>query len=122
MSDSHTLYLLIESIYKEIATTSSIKSSPDDSSADSNIFVSNRHQGSVQKNIQIEKRDDVDIGLKQINEPENLLITRNLVDDVHQSLLEELNTRKMSTNNWNQKITIELVECKIKLKQLVMEM
>lgn len=91
-------------------------------SADSNMFVNKLHKGSCEKNIQIEKRDDVDSRRKLIDEPEHLLITRNLVGDVHQSLLEELNTRKMSTNNWNQKITIELVECKIKLKQLVMEM
>jgi hypothetical protein len=51
------------------------------------------------------------------------LITRNSIStDNQMSILNDLKNRKSLTNNWNQKIAIELVECKIRLKQLINEM
>lgn len=50
------------------------------------------------------------------------LIVRNSSDNNHVNILNDLKNRKSLTNNWNQKIAIELVECKIRLKQLINEM
>ena len=44
------------------------------------------------------------------------------IDNSNGVLLNDLKSRKLLANNWNQKIAIELVECKVKLRQLINEM
>ncbi len=44
------------------------------------------------------------------------------IDNSNGVLLNDLKRRKLLANNWNQKIAIELVECKVKLRQLINEM
>jgi hypothetical protein len=126
--------MLIESIYKEIST--STKSSGDCESGNQqqqqSATTSNRsndekqqHQNQDQSNKdqsqQQQQQQQQTNEATGSNDLENLL-ARSSSSTHPLSLLDELKTRKLSTNNWNQKITIELVECKIKLKQLVMEM
>lgn len=97
LSDKQTLMKLIESIYKEISITNNY------------IEVA---ADSIQTNL-AENHD---------NEPTTSTTSASTKTKSSLLLLNDLKTRKLLTNNWNQKIAIELVECKIKLKQLVNEM
>lgn len=106
--------MLIESIYKEISATSGMKSSGGGEDMSSLVSTNCPNTGADDSDHPRDKRE-----APTGNDLESLLRARNFASS---SLLDELKTRKMSTNNWNQKITIELVECKIKLKQLIMEM
>lgn len=120
LSDSQTLYMLIESIYKEIAATTVVNpSTENDKNRAISEFYQEKDENQTECNL-IQKQANIELK-KHENNSESFLRAKNLFG-VHHSLLEELKTRKVSTNNWNQKITIELVECKIKLKQLIMEM
>lgn len=79
LSDTHTLFMLFESIYKE-------------------------------KNFKLEN-----VNIKNENQANNT--------DLSEKEEAFKNSTKIPLNsNWNQKIAIELVECKIKLKQLINEM
>jgi hypothetical protein len=90
LSDSQTLIMLIESIYKEISSSSvsSVSSSSPSASDDNNSDLKSRK-------------------------------SQNSIEANSLNLLNDLKNRKLS--NWNQKIALELVECKIKLKQLINE-
>ena len=48
--------------------------------------------------------------------------TGGLSKAVGEHILSDLKAKKQMASNWNQKIAIELVECKIRLKQLINEM
>ena len=48
--------------------------------------------------------------------------TGGLSEAVGEHILSDLKAKKQMASNWNQKIAIELVECKIRLKQLINEM
>jgi hypothetical protein len=65
--------------------------------------------------------DDSSSGSSSQNTSSANLMVRNSNDN-HMHILNDLKNRKSLTNNWNQKIAIELVECKIRLKQLINEM
>lgn len=112
--------MLIESIYKEIAATTAVNTDNDSKNRLASEFYQEKDGNQSERNL-IQKQDNLERQEHEDNS-ECFLRAKNLFGGVHQSLLEELKTRKISTNNWNQKITIELVECKIKLKQLIMEM
>lgn len=52
--------------------------------------------------------------ISDIDKTKTLMIGENILND--------LKNKKKLASNWNQKIAIELVECKIRLKQLINEM
>ena len=102
LSDSQTLIMLIESIYKELA------SSPDSASSAGGDVASKANENNMEETI---------------NNITQKLNTKFFgMDSNNALLLNDLKNKKLLTNNWNQKIAIELVECKIKLRQLINEM
>ena len=102
LSDSQTLIMLIESIYKELA------SSPDSASSAGADLASKSNENNMEETI---------------NNITQKLNTKFFgMDSNNAMLLNDLKNKKLLTNNWNQKIAIELVECKIKLRQLINEM
>ena len=96
LSDTQTLVMLIESIYKEISLTSAHTS-----------------ESEVSENL-VAKNGESDNGAATS--------AASHANKNPMLILNDLKSRKFLTNNWNQKIAIELVECKIKLKQLINEM
>lgn len=124
LSDPQTLLVLIESIYKEIASanntviesSSSIKSCDSKGGLDSineecengEFLGGSHHGGGSSAALLVEKLNSLNL--------ENTLINCNST-----MLLSDLKNRKLLANSWNQKIAIELVECKVKLRQLINE-
>lgn len=128
LSDSHTLYMLIESIYKELATPVNTCVSHEKATMmnvvpdrRSNSRADGDHSRQEEGGQTTEKTNKKESGDSQQQHVKDLESLRNLAAS-HHLMLDELKSRKITSNNWNQKITIELVECKIKLKQLIMEM
>jgi hypothetical protein len=115
LSDSHALIKLIESIYKELA-------------------LSNEHQKSASEGLSTESTENGSYSTRKASFKSELFLScfessstggpgdQNQAVTGSATILDELKSKKMSTNNWNQKIAIELVECKIKLRQLINEM
>jgi hypothetical protein len=97
LSDTQTLMMLFDSIYKEISITNANMSSLNESAPNGTI------------------NGDFD----NLNLSES---SANANAKSGNSFMGDLRSRTLLTNNWNQKIAIELVECKMKLKQLINEM
>ena len=79
------------------------------------------HQSMMMNQNDSVNNDDNSSGSSSQNTSTANLMARNSNDN-HVHILNDLKNRKSLTNNWNQKIAIELVECKIRLKQLINEM
>ena len=116
LSDPQTLLVLIESIYKEIASANTIIESA------ANMKHTSEHATSSS-----------DANMADFGESNQAIANGQLVERLHAinlentmnsngALLNDLKNRKLLANNWNQKIAIELVECKVKLRQLINEM
>jgi hypothetical protein len=96
LSDTQTLMMLFDSIYKEISITNANMSGLGETVA------SGASNGACLS--------------------ETINVGHSANGKSASSFLSDLRGRTMLTNNWNQKIAIELVECKMKLKQLINEM
>jgi hypothetical protein len=131
LSDPQALLVLIESIYKEIASAntiiesaSSFKNSSEhllNGGGSSNCLLDNANGETMANNGEMSNHG----GLFNLTEKINALNienSNNNVSTINNVLLGDLKNRKLLANNWNQKIAIELVECKVKLRQLINEM
>ena len=119
LSDPQTLLVLIESIYKEIASANTIiESTANMKNVNENLLNNLIDSSSMNNHHQADFNADVNV-----NGLSDRLNAINLENTANSSLLlNDLKNRKLLANNWNQKIAIELVECKVKLRQLINEM
>lgn len=142
LSDPRTLCMIIESIYSELSnggTSSSSSSSSSgtnllkESDANSTTAVEANRQltddsgrGSSASGTVRASASSTDSRLNFILDTVESSSSCDSVDSLNRNkttdILNELKNCKLMTNNANQKIAIELVECKIKLKQLINEM
>ena len=116
LSDPQTLLVLIESIYKEIASANTIIESAASLKSGSDLLmnISNEHSD--------KNGEGVDVIDANLAEKLNGMSLESGGHHNSSQLLCELKSKKLLANNWNQKIAIELVECKVKLRQLINEM
>jgi hypothetical protein len=131
LSDPQALLVLIESIYKEIASAntiiesaSSFKNSSEhllNGGSSSNCLLDNANSETLTNNGEMSNHGGLFNLAEKINAL-NIENSNNKVGTINNVLLSDLKNRKLLANNWNQKIAIELVECKVKLRQLINEM
>lgn len=119
LSGKETITMLLESICKEQMTNSNEPSATIQINVDTEM--GKEHVEHVE--INLNASDSI-----LVAEKGNLILsgqetsTSGALQFTEAFLLNDLKNRKIVANNWNQKIAIELVECKIKLNKLVNEM